>query len=75
MKLFSVLIPNMLCFVQGRCYNGECKTRDNQCKYIWGSSRLILTTLNVFYFQFIPAFALDFSYFYFLFLSLQIKVF
>ncbi|XP_065696567.1 disintegrin and metalloproteinase domain-containing protein 23 isoform X9 [Patagioenas fasciata] len=22
---------------QGRCYNGECKTRDNQCKYIWGS--------------------------------------
>ncbi|NWH57750.1 ADA23 protein, partial [Geococcyx californianus] len=23
---------------QGRCYNGECKTRDNQCKYIWGSS-------------------------------------
>ncbi|XP_073162664.1 disintegrin and metalloproteinase domain-containing protein 23 isoform X12 [Lepidochelys kempii] len=21
---------------QGRCYNGECKTRDNQCKYIWG---------------------------------------
>ncbi|NXD08797.1 ADA23 protein, partial [Nothocercus nigrocapillus] len=24
---------------QGRCYNGECKTRDNQCKYIWGSIR------------------------------------
>ncbi|XP_037542913.1 disintegrin and metalloproteinase domain-containing protein 23 isoform X2 [Nematolebias whitei] len=22
---------------QGRCYNGECKTRENQCKYIWGS--------------------------------------
>ncbi|XP_030065865.1 disintegrin and metalloproteinase domain-containing protein 23 [Microcaecilia unicolor] len=22
---------------QGRCYNGECKTRDNQCRYIWGS--------------------------------------
>ncbi|KAL7991483.1 hypothetical protein Chor_015739 [Crotalus horridus] len=22
---------------QGRCYNGECKTRDNQCKYIWGN--------------------------------------
>ncbi|XP_038604623.1 disintegrin and metalloproteinase domain-containing protein 23 isoform X1 [Tachyglossus aculeatus] len=22
---------------QGRCYNGDCKTRDNQCKYIWGS--------------------------------------
>uniref|UniRef100_A0A8C6PHL6 ADAM metallopeptidase domain 23 n=1 Tax=Nothobranchius furzeri TaxID=105023 RepID=A0A8C6PHL6_NOTFU len=22
---------------QGRCYSGECKTRDNQCKYIWGS--------------------------------------
>ncbi|XP_044288038.1 disintegrin and metalloproteinase domain-containing protein 23 isoform X1 [Varanus komodoensis] len=22
---------------QGRCYNGECKTRDNQCKYIWGT--------------------------------------
>ncbi|KAM7153009.1 disintegrin and metalloproteinase domain-containing protein 23 isoform 5-T7 [Macrochelys suwanniensis] len=21
---------------QGRCYNGECKTRDNQCKYLWG---------------------------------------
>ncbi|KAG8432744.1 hypothetical protein GDO86_017112 [Hymenochirus boettgeri] len=22
---------------QGRCYNGECKTRDNQCKHIWGN--------------------------------------
>ncbi|CAG5865627.1 disintegrin and metalloproteinase domain-containing protein 23 isoform 1-T1 [Menidia menidia] len=22
---------------QGRCYSGECKIRDNQCKYIWGS--------------------------------------
>uniref|UniRef100_A0AAY4AV34 ADAM metallopeptidase domain 23a n=1 Tax=Denticeps clupeoides TaxID=299321 RepID=A0AAY4AV34_9TELE len=22
---------------QGRCYGGECKTRENQCKYIWGS--------------------------------------
>uniref|UniRef100_A0A3Q3QKV5 ADAM metallopeptidase domain 23a n=1 Tax=Monopterus albus TaxID=43700 RepID=A0A3Q3QKV5_MONAL len=26
-----------LCQVnQGRCYNGECKTRESQCKYIWG---------------------------------------
>uniref|UniRef100_A0A3B5MMW9 ADAM metallopeptidase domain 23 n=1 Tax=Xiphophorus couchianus TaxID=32473 RepID=A0A3B5MMW9_9TELE len=23
---------------QGRCYTGECKTRENQCKYIWGSA-------------------------------------
>uniref|UniRef100_A0A3P9AMD9 ADAM metallopeptidase domain 23a n=1 Tax=Esox lucius TaxID=8010 RepID=A0A3P9AMD9_ESOLU len=23
---------------QGRCYSGECKTRGNQCKYIWGPS-------------------------------------
>ncbi|XP_058563525.1 disintegrin and metalloproteinase domain-containing protein 23 isoform X3 [Neofelis nebulosa] len=22
---------------QGRCYNGECKTRDNQCQHIWGT--------------------------------------
>ncbi|XP_015271484.1 PREDICTED: disintegrin and metalloproteinase domain-containing protein 23 [Gekko japonicus] len=22
---------------QGRCYSGECKSRDNQCKYIWGT--------------------------------------
>uniref|UniRef100_A0A6Q2YUI9 ADAM metallopeptidase domain 23a n=1 Tax=Esox lucius TaxID=8010 RepID=A0A6Q2YUI9_ESOLU len=22
---------------QGRCYSGECKTRGNQCKYIWGA--------------------------------------
>uniref|UniRef100_A0A672I385 ADAM metallopeptidase domain 23a n=1 Tax=Salarias fasciatus TaxID=181472 RepID=A0A672I385_SALFA len=22
---------------KGRCYSGECKTRENQCKYIWGS--------------------------------------
>ncbi|XP_017278157.1 disintegrin and metalloproteinase domain-containing protein 23 isoform X1 [Kryptolebias marmoratus] len=22
---------------EGRCYNGECKTRENQCKIIWGS--------------------------------------
>ncbi|XP_030642389.1 disintegrin and metalloproteinase domain-containing protein 23 [Chanos chanos] len=21
---------------QGRCYGGECKTRDAQCKYLWG---------------------------------------
>ncbi|KAL1268296.1 hypothetical protein QQF64_033659 [Cirrhinus molitorella] len=21
---------------QGRCYAGECKTRENQCKYVWG---------------------------------------
>uniref|UniRef100_A0A674DBI5 ADAM metallopeptidase domain 23 n=1 Tax=Salmo trutta TaxID=8032 RepID=A0A674DBI5_SALTR len=21
---------------QGRCYSGECKTRGNQCKYLWG---------------------------------------
>ncbi|XP_061647268.1 disintegrin and metalloproteinase domain-containing protein 23 isoform X3 [Phyllopteryx taeniolatus] len=21
---------------QGRCYSGECKTRENQCRYIWG---------------------------------------
>ncbi|TSM68857.1 Disintegrin and metalloproteinase domain-containing protein 23 [Bagarius yarrelli] len=21
---------------QGRCYSGECKTRENQCKYVWG---------------------------------------
>ncbi|XP_053732578.1 disintegrin and metalloproteinase domain-containing protein 23 isoform X2 [Synchiropus splendidus] len=25
---------------QGRCYSGECKTRENQCKYIWGSKAL-----------------------------------
>uniref|UniRef100_A0AAQ4QQ23 ADAM metallopeptidase domain 23 n=1 Tax=Gasterosteus aculeatus aculeatus TaxID=481459 RepID=A0AAQ4QQ23_GASAC len=25
-------------YCQGRCYTGECKTRENQCKYIWGSS-------------------------------------
>ncbi|KAM8855443.1 disintegrin and metalloproteinase domain-containing protein 23 isoform 3-T4 [Spinachia spinachia] len=22
---------------KGRCYSGECKTRESQCKYIWGS--------------------------------------
>uniref|UniRef100_G1L8D8 ADAM metallopeptidase domain 23 n=2 Tax=Ailuropoda melanoleuca TaxID=9646 RepID=G1L8D8_AILME len=22
---------------QGRCYNGECKTRDNQCQHVWGT--------------------------------------
>ncbi|XP_062861453.1 disintegrin and metalloproteinase domain-containing protein 23 isoform X2 [Trichomycterus rosablanca] len=21
---------------EGRCYSGECKTRDSQCKYVWG---------------------------------------
>lgn len=29
-----------LSLIQGRCYGGECKTRDSQCKYIWGSSKL-----------------------------------
>uniref|UniRef100_A0A8C9U5V4 ADAM metallopeptidase domain 23 n=1 Tax=Scleropages formosus TaxID=113540 RepID=A0A8C9U5V4_SCLFO len=28
---FAVLLP-----FQGRCYSGECKTRDSQCRYIWG---------------------------------------
>lgn len=23
---------------QGRCYAGECKMRDSQCKYVWGPS-------------------------------------
>uniref|UniRef100_A0A8C2B944 ADAM metallopeptidase domain 23a n=1 Tax=Cyprinus carpio TaxID=7962 RepID=A0A8C2B944_CYPCA len=27
---------NCLLLFQGRCYSGECKTRDSQCKYIWG---------------------------------------
>ncbi|MBN3305622.1 ADA22 protein, partial [Amia calva] len=22
--------------LQGRCFNGKCKTKDRQCKYIWG---------------------------------------
>ncbi|XP_042619000.1 uncharacterized protein LOC122146041 [Cyprinus carpio] len=22
--------------LKGRCYTGECKTRDSQCKYVWG---------------------------------------
>ncbi|XP_067844328.1 disintegrin and metalloproteinase domain-containing protein 23-like [Heptranchias perlo] len=25
---------------QGRCFGGECKTRDNQCKLIWGSKAM-----------------------------------
>lgn len=32
------LLTLFLCS-QGRCYSGECKTRDNQCQYIWGTSR------------------------------------
>lgn len=24
---------------QGRCFNGRCKTKDRQCKYIWGESK------------------------------------
>ncbi|KAG2459331.1 ADA23 protein, partial [Polypterus senegalus] len=36
---------------QGRCYNGECKTRDNQCQYVWGpkasgSDKLCYEKLN-----------------------------
>ncbi|XP_028661950.1 disintegrin and metalloproteinase domain-containing protein 23 isoform X3 [Erpetoichthys calabaricus] len=36
---------------QGRCYNGECKTRDNQCRYVWGpkasgSDKLCYEKLN-----------------------------
>lgn len=23
---------------QGRCFGGECKTRENQCKYVWGAA-------------------------------------
>ncbi|KAK3557215.1 hypothetical protein QTP70_026128 [Hemibagrus guttatus] len=29
-------LPHRL-LLQGRCYGGECKTRDSQCKYIWGT--------------------------------------
>lgn len=25
--------------LQGRCFNGRCKTKDRQCKYIWGESK------------------------------------
>ncbi|XP_035688311.1 disintegrin and metalloproteinase domain-containing protein 11-like isoform X5 [Branchiostoma floridae] len=25
-----------LCEVDGHCYYGECRTRTNQCKYVWG---------------------------------------
>uniref|UniRef100_A0A7N8WVJ5 ADAM metallopeptidase domain 23 n=1 Tax=Mastacembelus armatus TaxID=205130 RepID=A0A7N8WVJ5_9TELE len=36
-----------LCQVnQGRCYNGECKTRENQCKYIWGTKKFCYEKLN-----------------------------
>lgn len=41
--------PNRICYaadweyilssLKGRCYNGECKTRESQCKYIWGQSK------------------------------------
>lgn len=29
---------------QGRCFNGRCKTKDRQCKYIWGESELVTST-------------------------------
>lgn len=32
--------------LKGRCYNGECKTRENQCKYIWGPSKINTFILN-----------------------------
>uniref|UniRef100_A0AAY4F021 Uncharacterized protein n=1 Tax=Denticeps clupeoides TaxID=299321 RepID=A0AAY4F021_9TELE len=25
---------------QGRCYGGQCKTRESQCKYVWGQTSL-----------------------------------
>lgn len=28
-----------LSLLKGRCYGGECKMRENQCKYIWGPSK------------------------------------
>lgn len=31
--------------LKGRCYNGECKTRENQCKYIWGSSKIYISLI------------------------------
>jgi len=33
MKVFH-LIGGIVLFLQGRCYAGECKTRDSQCKYV-----------------------------------------
>lgn len=33
--------------LKGRCYNGECKTRENQCKYIWGSSEPITPLVDI----------------------------
>lgn len=36
---------------QGRCFNGRCKTKDRQCKYLWGESKcksnFALTNLNM----------------------------
>lgn len=31
---------------KGRCYSGECKTRENQCKYIWGPSKTNIPLWN-----------------------------
>lgn len=28
----------VIAFVQGRCYGGRCRTRDGQCKALWGYS-------------------------------------
>ncbi len=33
-------LPSYSLCLKGRCYNGECKTRENQCKYIWGPSKI-----------------------------------
>lgn len=32
--------------LKGRCYSGECKTRENQCKYIWGPSKTNIPLRN-----------------------------
>lgn len=38
---FLSQVSHCLMLFQGRCYSGECKTRDSQCKYIWGSSEFL----------------------------------
>lgn len=38
----------LFCFIQGRCYGGRCKTRDGQCRTLWGYSRFWIGCLAAF---------------------------
>lgn len=36
---YYINLTVVVSFLQGRCYGGRCRTRDGQCRGLWGYSK------------------------------------